>query len=193
MRLTGWLIATVFIGGCVTPELKTAEIGYYSQSPPVEFGTAAKMARLEPGSTGCLRVTDSRLRTQAQGWSFPPEQIRPWLIEGLRARLGVDIVWLDQAPDEGPYIALETLYIKHIATSMAGVTVLRAHGGATSRAVRGNMTRMNWNGTDREFSRVLSQSLDDAVAKLPLVAVVLPDCAPRADESASMQDVAIGT
>ena len=179
MRSPAVLVFAVLLSGCVTNELKTADISYYSKTEAVSEGTAAQLARVDDG--GCVRLIDSRLRTQSQGWSFPREQIQPWLIDGIASRLGVDVEWLDAEPDTGPYLALETLYIKHIATSMAGVVVLRAHGTSDSRAVRGNMTRMNWNGTDREYSRVLSQALDDAVGKLPLPVIVQSSCSERVD------------
>ncbi|MEM1261352.1 MAG: hypothetical protein AAGH76_03070 [Pseudomonadota bacterium] len=172
---SGLIAAAVSLGGCVSTELKTADISYYSKAEEVAAGTGAQLARVIT-ERACVRLIDERIRTEAQGWSFPREQIKTWFTEGITARLGVETVWLERAPAQGPYLALETLYIKHIATSMAGVVVLRAHGFEDSRAVRGNMTRMNWNGTDREFSRVLSQALDEAISKLPLPVVVQASC-----------------
>ena len=179
MRVTVALALTagVIAGGCaVDSKLKTADIRYYSQHEPLTLETATVPIGVDASDGMCIRVVDTRKRTVAEGWSFPRDQVRDWLIEGLESRLGVVAEFTEEAPEEGGYLSLERLYIKHIATSMAGVTVLRAHGSETSRAVRGNMTRMNWNGTSREFSRVLSQSLDDAIAKLPLPAIVNRNC-----------------
>lgn len=171
------LTAGVIAGGCaVEPKLKTADIRYYSQHEPLTIETATVPVGIDASDGMCIRIVDARSRTVAEGWSFPRDQVRDWLVEGLQSRLGVVAEYTEEAPESGGYLSLDRLYIKHIATTMAGVTVLRAHGSETSRAVRGNMTRMNWNGTSREFSRVLSQSLDDAIAKLPLPAIVNRNC-----------------
>ncbi|MEM8816922.1 MAG: hypothetical protein AAGE85_13935 [Pseudomonadota bacterium] len=177
------LAACALIAGCAAePKLRTAEIQYYSEQAPVAAGKALAHAGIDDSAEEtCIRVVDQRRRTVAQGWSLPKEQIRDWLSEGIESRLGVSVRYSDQPPDTGPYVALETLYIKHISTSMAGVTVLRVYGTESSRAVRGNKTRMNWNGTSREFSRLLSQSLDAAIAALPLRAVIRENCSAGED------------
>ena len=179
MRRTLALGALVLLAGCsVQRGHKTADIYYYSLHAPIAAEQVVTPPGIDAAAGMCLRVVDERRRTKAEGWSLPKEQIRGWLVSGIESRLGITVEYSEEAPTSGAYLALERLYIKHIATSMAGVTVLRAYGSEASRAVRGNMTRMNWNGTSREFSRLLSQSLDDAIAKLPLAAIVNRNCEP---------------
>ncbi len=175
-----FLAACLLFSGCASErKLRTADIHYYSAQEPATDSASAALARiahLDDLAGTCIRVVDERRRTVVQGWSLPREQIRDWLVRGIESRLGIEVQYLDEPPSSGSYLALETLYIKHIADTMAGVTVLRAHGTETSRAVRGNRTRLNWNGTSREFSRLLSQSLDAAIAALPLPPLIQENC-----------------
>lgn len=181
MRISASLLAAILLlSGCATePRLRTADIQYYSKQEPLAGGATAALAgitHIDDLEGSCIRVVDERKRTVVQGWSLPKEQIRNWLVKGIESRLGVEVQYLDEPPSSGGYLALETLYIKHIADTMAGVTVLRAYGTETSRAVRGNKTRMNWNGTNREYSRLLSQSLDAAIVALPLSPLIRKHC-----------------
>lgn len=178
MRVVIALLFLLLGSACSGPGLRTTDLRYYSTQTPVPAEEAVVPVGIDPSDGLCLRVVDTRLRTEAEGWSFPREQIQTWLVDGLSARLGMAIEYSDQAPDAGGYVALERLYLRHIATSMAGVAVLRAHGTEASRTVRGNRTRLNWNGTSTEISRVLSQALDNAITKLPLPAVVNRNCTP---------------
>lgn len=177
MKIFVLLLAGMLTACATEPKLNTADIQYYSKHEPVSSKTSVALAKLtDTEATTCIRVIDNRTRTATQGWDFPRPQVKDWLIEGLESRLGVTVVFSANDDPLPPYLALETLYIKHIATTMAGVTVLRAYGETESLAFRGNMTRLNWNGTNREYSRVLSQSLDAAIAKLPLPAIIQTDC-----------------
>lgn len=175
IRATLAAALTLALSACSVPRLMTADISYYSQQSPVDANALLPEAS-DPRKSHCLFIVDARERTSTSGWSFPRDMIGPWFLGGVQARLGLETHLLPAAPAEGPYLALDNVYIKHIATSMSGVTILRAHDRESSNAYRGNQTRLNWNGTDREFSRILSQSLDSALVKVPVASLVRSDC-----------------
>ena len=161
-------------------------------SPPTSGSSATAIAGIEDPAGTCIQVVDERKRFVLHGWLLPKSQIRDWLIEGIESRLGVPVSYYSERPDSGNYLALETLYIKNVSTTITGVTVLRVHGSETSLAFRGNQTRMNWGGSDREFSRLLSQSLDAAIVQLPLRALIRQDCPPKVGVTAQPTKHAVG-
>lgn len=158
--------AVLFATGCASGGPMTAEITYTSEAEPVA-----------PAAGGtCVYAHDARARTLVGGWSLPRDLLRPWLTDGLAARLGVPVIYVAQPPERGPYIALERVYIRHMATSMAGITVLRVHDGGVAEAYRGNETKVNWWGSDAEFSSLLSHSLDKAAVQIPAEPLYRTDC-----------------
>ncbi|MEO0576123.1 MAG: hypothetical protein AAF004_11730 [Pseudomonadota bacterium] len=164
MKRVGLVAAALALSACGSPGLKTADISYYSKQSPV------------PAIDGCIFVLDARLRTEAHGWSLPKPEMRGWLVDGIAARSGARTVYVSDPPALAPFMTLDRVYIKHIATSMAGVAVLTAHTAGEAQTVRGNMTRLNWSGNNNEFSRILSQALNKAIARAPIADLLRSDC-----------------
>lgn len=170
--------ALLTVAGCAEtiPQPESANVSYYSVTGPVRRGAIAAHLGISNPEDACIRIVDERQRTVAENWSLPREQIRDWLVEGIQSRLGLTAEYTDESPAAGGYLALESLYIRRISTTMTAVTVLRAYGSERSRAVRGNSTLSNTAASDRATSRVLSASLDDAMKKLPLQPIINRNC-----------------
>lgn len=174
-----WVALGAMLGllGCVAPSLRTAEITYYSKQSPVKE------------RSGCVFVWDARLRTEAHGWSLPKSQLQDWLVDGIEARTGIKVVYSLTQPAEPPYITLKRAYIKHIATSMAGVAVLAAYTVDDTTNSRGNMTRLNWGGSSEEFSRVLSQALNKAIAQVSMASLTRHSCQQKSTDASQTMPV----
>ena len=127
-----------------------------------------------PIRDSCVPVTDERRRTTSENWSFPDDQVARWLRGGIEQRFGRGSIRAERGRPGA--VALQTLYIKQVDTTMSGVVVLAVDDGAGPRRARGNVTRMNWMGTDREYSRLLSDALDEALGRLDVSAVAFVPC-----------------
>lgn len=184
IRLAGVLTLLAMVGGCTSVDVppKTIELEYAStpkmshrakrkvlaENESADDFTATELwARASlPSDAPCLWVVDGRTRTEYYGWSFPKEQILDWLGEGIAYRLSAVAVPAEAVPAGEPYIHLLKAYIKHVSTTMTSVAVIEVSDGTDIEVFRGNETRLNWGGSDKEFSRILSIALDDALSNI---------------------------
>ncbi len=87
-----------------------------------------------------------------------------WLREGIGSRTKHAAAFTNTESDPAAFeLSLERAYVKHIATSMSGIVVLRAQRNGEHEYYRGQAPLVNWWGAKREYTHALNRALDIAL------------------------------
>ena len=116
--------------------------------------------------TKCVWVVDARPREEVYGFLISRSAIQEWVANGIAEKLGIEAAITFTAPEDDSYLKILKAYIRPIATSISAMVVIEVSNEASSEIVREQFTRTNWNGSDEEFSRLLSQALNGALYKI---------------------------
>lgn len=138
--------------------------------------TETAQARAPDLSGPCVWIADARRRETFAGVIMPRDEVITWLRDGVEANLELAAAPIRDQALTSPYILLTKAYINGIATSISGIVVLRVHDGSKTHVVRGRATRLNWWGSNAEYSNLLSDALDDALFNLPVTLAPAEGC-----------------
>ena len=150
------------VAGCATPvaEPRPLSLVYDSRHDGIELAKGA----VEP----CVWIEDQRRQTSFYGYDISSSDTTSWLQAGVLNQFGAKALVGDVRNNKGMHLAVTRAYVNPGAYALTGVVVLRATWGENDQVYRGQETRTNWWGSDKELQNVLTVALDNALGKVTL-------------------------